>query len=368
MQRKRLPRNGTMSARDIAYSPKTRDATSAKAGAIVDRWRDPLKWDPMPFLLGSEFAAVRYFARRDLSGEDAGPIDAIWRLPEARRILRKQLPDGSWPRAGAVSHPAINYGLIETWRRFRYLIQEFGFTREHPAAERAAEFLFSCQTRDGDFRGFLADQYATYYTGAIMALLVQAGYGDDPRMDSGFEWLLSMRQEDGGWTVPILTYKLDRATQYRLTSDHAQPLEPDRSKPFSHNCTGMAIRAFAAHPVRRRSDAALAAASLLKSRFFRQDSYTSYRSADYWVRFDYPFWWNDLVAAMDSLSSMGLSARDAQMKSALDWFVDNQEPDGSWRLSYAGPRAGESATAKSRETKAWVTLAICRIFMRLFGT
>jgi hypothetical protein len=333
----------------------------------VESWRAALKTDPMPLLLGTVPEALRYFVRRDLTGDETGPIDRLWELPEARRILKKQSTDGSWPRAGAANHPAINYGLIEAWRQFRYLVQESGFTRDHPAAAKAAEFLFSCQAPEGDFRGFLADQYATYYTGAIMSLLIRAGYDDDPRIERAFGWLLSMRQDDGGWTVPILTHKLDRATQYRLTSEHARPLEPDRAKPFSHNCTGMVIRAFAEHPIHCRSAAALAAADLLKSRFFRPDSYASYRSADYWLRFDYPFWWNNLVAAMDSLSLIGLPRHDARMKVALDWFIENQEADGSWRLSYADPRAGERETAKARETKLWVTLAICRILKRLFG-
>ena len=72
-----------------------------------------------------------------------------------------------------------------------------------------------------------------------MALLIQAGYADDPRIEKGFQWLLAMRQDDQGWTIPILTHTLDRATQYRLTSEYAEPLEPDRARPFSHNWTGM---------------------------------------------------------------------------------------------------------------------------------
>jgi hypothetical protein len=69
----------------------------------------------------------------------------------------------------------------------------------------------------------------------ILKLLIQAGYHDDPRIQKGFQWLLSMRQSDQGCTVPILTHKFDRATQYSLTSEYAPPIGPDRSKPFSHN-------------------------------------------------------------------------------------------------------------------------------------
>jgi hypothetical protein len=332
----------------------------------MDNWQKPLKFDPLAPLLSSKNEALQYFVRHDLLGEQVGPVQCLWQLPEAQRILKKQLANGAWPRSGENKHPAINYQLIETWRYFRYLVEQFGFTRQNPQAASAAEFLFACQTQEGDIRGFLANQYATYYTGAIMALLIQAGYADDPRIEKGFQWLLRMRQNDQGWTIPLITHKLDRETQYRLTSEYAEPLEPDRSKPFSHNWTGMVLRAFAVHPMYCHSEAALVAAQLLKSRFFQADSYTSYQAASYWVRFEYPFWWNNLVAALDSLSLMGFSREDDQIKRALDWLIDRQEKDGLWKVSYANPEKDEKQTAKAREMKLWVSLAICRVFKRLY--
>jgi hypothetical protein len=212
----------------------------------------------------------------------------------------------------------------------------------------------------------LANQYATYYTGAIMALLIQAGYADDPRVDKGFQWLLAMRQDDLGWSIPIITHKFDRATQYRLTSEYAEPVEPDRSRPFSHNWTGMVLRAFAVHEKYRQSEAARVAAHLLKSRFFQPDCCTSYQAASYWVRFEYPFWWNNLVAALDSLSLIGLSKEDEHIKPALIWLIDHQEENGLWKVSYAKAQEKERETAKAREMKRWVSLAICRVFRRLY--
>lgn len=101
-------------------------------------------------------------------------------------------------------------------------------SEKHPQVEAAAEFLFSCQTPEGDLRGISANQYATYYTGAIMSTLIQAGYYDDPRIERGFQWLLAMRQDDGGWINLLLTHKLDRETTYRLTASM-----PTRSSPVA---------------------------------------------------------------------------------------------------------------------------------------
>ena len=327
-------------------------------------WHSHLRYDPLPPLLASEDEALVYFTRRDLLGEHVSAAQDLWELPGALKILKKQQPDGSWPRSGEQKHPAINYALIETWRWFRFLIEQYGFTREHPQARRAAEFLLSCQSEAGDLRGILADQYATYYTGAILALLSKAGYAADPRTEKGMQWLLGMRQSDGGWTIPMITHKLDRATQYRLSSQHAEPLEPDRLKPFSHNWTGMVLRAFAAHPVYRRHEAALHAAHLLKSRFFQPDVYSSYQDASYWLRFEYPFWWNNLVAVLDSLSLLGLLGDDPQIRQALDWLGEHQEESGLWKVSYARPGEKEKDTLKIRSMKRWVSLAICRVFRR----
>jgi hypothetical protein len=329
----------------------------------MENWRRRLTFDPISPLLSFGDEALQHFVRRDLLGEDVGPICRLWQLPGAQKILKKQQPDGSWDRpAKKKKHKDINYGLIETWKQFRFLVEEYGFNREDSSAERAAEFLFSCQTADGDIRGFLANQYATYYTGALMALLIKAGYEDDPRIEKGFQWLLSMRQNDMGWSVPIITHNFNRETMYRLTSQYAEPIEPDRSRAFSHNSTGMVLRAFAAHSRYRRSEAARTAANLLKLRFFQPDPYTSYRAASYWVRFQYPFWWNNLVTALDSVSLID-PRRDEQMEEALDWLIDHQEEDGLWKASYV--RGREVDSAKARHTRLWVSLAICRVLKRV---
>jgi len=333
----------------------------------METWLTKLMFDPLPALLASKDEALKFFVRRDLLGEQTGSVQRLWQLPAAQRILRKQLPDGSWPRSGGEKHPAINYHLIETWRNFRFLVEQYGFTREYPQACKAAEYLFSCQTPTGDIRGFLANQYATYYTGAIMALLIQAGYEADPRIQKGFQWLLAMRQDDQGWSVPIITHKFDRQTQYRLASEYAEPVELDRTRPFSHNATGMVLRAFAVHPQYRESDAAKVAARLLKSRFFQPDAYTSYHAASYWLRFEYPFWWNNLVAALDSVSLIGLPKDDEQIMQALNWLVDHQCENGLWKVTYARDEQ-ERDTVKAREMKYWVSLAICRVFRRFYSS
>lgn len=211
-------------------------------------------------------------------------------------------------------HPAVRHELVDTWRQVNHLVYHYGFNRSYLGLEKAIEFLFTCQTEAGDLRGILANQYATYHTGVILATIIDAGYKDDPRVEKCFQWLLSMRQDDGGWSIPMITHKFDRETQYKLSSEFLPPVEPDRTKPFSHNWTGMVLRAFAAHPNYRYSIEARHAADLLKSRYLEPDTYTSYQDPKYWIRFEYPFGWNNLVSALDYLVKIGISSHEPQIK------------------------------------------------------
>jgi len=327
-------------------------------------WRHKLS-NSIAALLGTNNEAIVYFTHRDLLGEPVDPINTVWTLAEPRRILQKQSSDGSWkgPAKKTPVYPKDHGRLVVTFKELRTLIEKYQFTLEFDPIEKAAEYLFTFQTPEGDIRGFIGNQYATYYTGYILALLIQAGYVDDPRVEKGMQWLLEMRQHDGGWTVPILTHHFDGKTMYRLTSSYAQPVEPDRSQPFSHNSTDMVLRAFAAHPVYRHSEEANVAGNLLKSRFFQPDVYSSYRAASYWTRF--VFWWPNLLTAMELLSLLGFTARDPDIHKGLRWFFQNRKEDGFWECSYDGKHSIQRSSAVTE--RIWISLRICRMLKQFLG-
>ncbi len=324
-----------------------------------------LKYDPLPRLLSSSDTALTHFVRQYLLDQNVDIPSSVWKLPFVLKLIGKQQSDGSW-----VCHPsrikaqASNYKLIETWKTLRLLIDQYGLLKDHQAIQKSAEYVFTCQSAEGDIRGFLANQYATYYTGALMGLLIKAGYANDARIEKGFDWLLSMRQNDGGWSVPIITHKLSMEEKDRLTRQVVDPVMPDRAKPFSHNANGMVLRAFAAHPTHRKSDAAKRASVLQKTRFFQKDYYTSYQSADYWIQFQYPFWWNNLIASLDSISLIDKSI-DAAIENAIQWLVDHQERDGLWEISYTNK--ANKMNSKTNAMRMWVTFAICRVLRKFYG-
>jgi hypothetical protein len=325
----------------------------------VREWISQLRFDPISSLIASKNEAIAYFARRDLIAAEVSGPEFLKNLPEVDKIKNKQTSDGSWKSSSKHSvYPPYHHALVETFKAFRLLVTRYEFNKNDEGVRRTAEFLFSCQTGDGDFRGFIGNQYATYYTGAILSLLIDAGYETDLRVSGGMFWLLSMRQADGGWTIPILTRKFDKRTFLRLTSQPAEPVEPDRSKPFSHNWTNMVLQAFAAHSIYRGSDEAMTAAGLLKTRFFKPDVYSSYKFASYWTRFR--FWWPNILTALRSLIRMGFTINDPDVKQAAGKLIELQCPDGLWKLEQdKEPKLSEL------EDRQWLTLEICRVLKRL---
>lgn len=322
-------------------------------------WRKLLRIDPVPILLAAPNDAVVYFTKRDLLEEKVEPISTIWNQPEPQKILRKQQTDGSWKKSGnnPAVYPPNHDSLVETFKNFRILVERYGFNKDHPSLTKAAEFLFTFQTKDGDIRGFIGNQYATYYTGYVLALLIKAGYATGPRIEKGFQWLLSMRQDDGGWTIPLLTHDYDKAGWLKLTSTLMPPLEPDRTQPFSHNWTDMILRAFTVHPRYRRLKEAKAAGALLKSSFFQRDNYPSLPAAKYWTRFIH--WWPNLLTALDSLAWLGFTQDDPDIKKGLDWFIANQQSDGLWKLDQ-----NKAVKPRDIEERLWLGLAVGRMLKR----
>jgi hypothetical protein len=324
------------------------------------KWINLLTTDPLPALFGGGDPALAYFVRRDLLEQGVGQVETLWSLPEAVRLAARQQADGSWHYPGKSDHPApnANYDLLETYRSLRLLVEMYGFQREHPALARAAEYVFSCQTNEGDIRGILGNQYMPYYHGAILELLIKAGYADDERVHKGLAWLLSMRQEDGGWIVPAQTVPAKQKTP-RFWRGPALP--PDRGRPSSHLATGMVLRAFAAHPDYHRRPEVIAASERLKERLFQADKYNDRKAPSYWLKFQFPFWWPSLVTALDNLSWLGFDRHDSDIAGGLDWFIANQSADGLWETGYG---KGKEAV----RMRHWVGLAICRVVKRFFDT
>ena len=127
----------------------------------------------------------------------------------------------------------------------------------------------------------------------------------------------------------------------------------------------MVIRAFAVHENFRKSEVAKIAAKLLKSQFLKKDNYRSYQAADNWVNFKFPFFWTDLVSALDSVTRILDQKDDKEIELAINWFINNQLESGLWKNSYS--RIHKSTqNSKTYEVQLWISLSICRILKRYY--
>ncbi len=323
-------------------------------------WKRYFKFSPVTPLIFSENQAINYFVKRDILDEEPNNMESLWILPKVISLFNKQQKDGSWKYSGArkdISSQMI-YNQIETYRIIRVLVEKYGLNNTNDEISKACEFLFSFQTEEGDFRGIYGNEYTPNYSAAIMEMLIKAGYEKDDRIDLGIKWLMSIRQNDGGWAIPFRTTK-HKINYVFNENDKNAPIKNDPLKPSSHLITGIVLRAFASHNHYKKSIEAKRAGNFLKSQFFKKDNYPDRGTTDYWEKLAYPFWWTDIVSSLDSLSKLQFNPKDSDIKKGLEYLIDNQRSDGTWKVYYGLP--------KDDNNDLWINLAICRIFKRFYS-
>ena len=324
----------------------------------MNEWKKNLNFDPITHLILTKNKALQYFIEKDLLEGNPEPVETLWELNDAQNIVKKQKEDGSWQYPGGKKNlrSQENYDLLETYRQLGFLTELFGFNRSHPSIQKAANYIFSFQTDEGDIRGFYGNQYSPNYTAATLELLIKIGYQNDHHIEDGLQWLLSIRQNNGGWAVPLRTHN----AKYKEVVNSKKVLQPKKTKPFSYMITGVVLRAFAAHPIYQKNSSVNSAGKLLLSKFFESDSYPDRRDKSYWTKFTFPFWFTDLLSALDSLYYIGFKKSHSQILKALDWFKYHQLEDGSWDLKLL-------KGAKIEDYKQWFNFLVSRTFKRYMG-
>ncbi len=300
-------------------------------------------------LLETGNKALTAFTRRNLLQEEVD-IEELWTLPQVNGILEKQQSNGSWvyPNKKATLRSPTNYNQYETYKTLAELVEFYGLSKKHEAIRKAAEYLFSFQTKEGEFRGIYGNQYSPNYSASITEFLIKAGY-DGSRIKKSLDWLLMMRQDDGGWAIPLRTRnrELDALKQ-------EETIEPDRTKPFSHLVTGIVLRPFAS-----KTDYGLKvrdAGMLLADRVFTRDKYADRSGIEYWTKFTFPYHWTDILSTIDTLTLLGI--RDhPKIKEIMRWFEEHRQEDGIYEVSVM-------AGAKYKNMKNWVALRYLTVLKR----
>jgi len=313
------------------------------------------------FLLARGNLPILYWLKKDILEV---PVDReyknLQKFAARIRILRSQKPNGGWSKKRYEGHPRWEktYYIVDTLQNGAWL-HNFGCTPKDKGIQKAIKFLFSTQSKEGDFRGAYLNEYAPTYHALILELLCMFGKDEDHRVQKGFRWFVRNKQEDGGWVIPYRTIDKDELRKrYNLEAQmKLNPVKPDKSRPFSHLVTGMVLRAFAASPTWRKSKDAKKAGELIMKRFFKPDAYEDRVLASFWEEITSPYWATDILSCLDSLSKIGFSPEEEEIHKALEWLQKRQSPQGYWK----------SGIKKSTlENHLWVTLAVLGVIKR-FG-
>ena len=175
----------------------------------MDNWIKILSINPLKRLLSSGDDMLTFYVKRDLLNETS--IKKT-RQKGIDQIIKRQQSDGSWIfKSNSVKkYPSINHNLVETFKSIRILVGKYEMNRSNEVISKSADYIFSCQTKGGDIRGILGNQYMSYYCGLLVEYLIRAGYENDKRIESAMNWLVATRQNDGGWVVPLQTVKINK--------------------------------------------------------------------------------------------------------------------------------------------------------------
>jgi len=300
-------------------------------------------------LMNTGNEALIVFTKRNLLREVVN-IEELWTLPGVKRMLKNQQSNGSWiyPNKNATLRSPTNYNQYQTHKTIAELVEFYGLNKRHEAIRKAADYLFSFQTEEGEFRGIYGSQYSPNYCASITEFLIKAGYSDT-RIEKSLSWLLAMRQDDGGWAIPLRT----RNRELQALNEK-ETIEPDRTKPFSHLVTGIVLRPFSLMPAYKGK--VKEAGMLLADRVFTRDKYSDRGGVEYWTKFTFPYHWTDILSTIDTLTLLGIN-NHPKINEITKWFDAHKQDNGIYEVSVM-------AGAKYKDVKCWITLQYLNVLNR----
>jgi len=210
----------------------------------------------IPLLLTDRSPCLRYLVLTELLHltEDEEEVRELSELrdsdPLVKDLFKLQKPDGSWDNLQMTSMALQRLGY-------------FGFDSTYPEVQKAAEFLFSKQQKDGSWpisgKKQLIDEEIGYQmmpvqTAIPLLGLVMCGYSTDNRSEKAFEWLMKQRLEDGAWPVGISAGNYGGIAGYRRLA---------HSRWGCRSNTTAVLSCLAYDPTRSKSDEAKRALDLI---------------------------------------------------------------------------------------------------------
>ena len=297
-------------------------------------WKTTLKADPTEWLLEQAEGMDRYYVLREIMGKSEGDAEVSnTRDALVAEIVGKQRADGSW------NGKAYDYENGTTHQMMK--LMELGVSARDAPVKKGAEYLLQCQAENGSFVqgglqcGIDANLVAT---NAVLLALARTGYGDDPRMAEGYQWLCSWQDEDGSWLSP-------RAKMSREQGEgHPHPY-------CGLHATCNALLGLSATDRTRESQAAKRGAEFLLSSYgTKYDRSTEPPYGPTGKPFEGA--WHDVNCAppestdgsereteitttghvLSTLSMLGYGLRNEKVRAGVERLIGSQSEDGVWHF------------------------------------
>jgi hypothetical protein len=314
----------------------------------MDNWTSLLKADPTAWLLESDNPSVRYFTLTDLLERPQSDAEvrqakaAIMTSEPVQKILDAQYPDGYWIKPGIGYSPKYR---ATVWQVI--FLADLGATRL-AQIEKACEHIFEhAQRPDGAFIANKGKSGAVIcLNGNLLRSLLWFGYGNDPRVQRGLDWLAARVNGDEGFCC----YYNGRL-------------------PCAWGAV-KALSAFAALPEGERPPAVQKAIGrgvefLLSYDLFKADYPSDYGGVSpRWFQFGFPSTYvSNILEALLVLTKLG-HGRNPLLAGAIEFMLSKQDEEGRWPLEYSPVKTWARFGQKGQPSR-WVTLNALRVLKAL---
>lgn len=294
----------------------------------------------VPLLLADPSACLRWLVLRYLMARpstDEEVVELAAQRPVDRLVSglsSLQVADGSWP-----PHPEVGFGgAIQRTAQALMRLGFLGFDGDFPAVARGAQYLFSTQEYDGSWPLSPGDESREKYrkydhiplqTALPLRGLAACGYATHPNAERAYEWLLSMRLDDGAWPTGYVAGSRGYVAGYRRLA---------HSRWGCRSNTTAALVCLAAHPQRRHAPEAQQGLDLLLGRE------TSER---HWIGFDtarllgfepvkgfFTYYGSfDLALVLKLCTAIGATTEDQRVARLVSTIEEIQGTYGLWQYT-----------------------------------
>jgi hypothetical protein len=330
-------------------------------------WKDPLKGDPLPWLLDPEEPGARYLALRDLLDTPATSPELMAARRAAHQggpiaaILTAMEPGGYWVEHGPGYNPKYRSTV---WAII--LLAELGASlmEDERIGQACSYILDHALTATGQFSADGAPSgTADCLQGNLCWALLELGC-QDSRLEQAFDWMA--RSVTGEGIAPAK----ERQAPVRYYAGKCGPdfaCGANNKLPCAWGGTKVML-ALGKWPREQRTPVIDGAIQRGLRFFFSVDpadanypSGWSDKPSSNWWKLGFPvFYVTDLLQITEALAALGYGA-DPRLERAINLIVEKQDSLGRWPLGYDYTGKTWVDFGAKKQPNKWVTLRALRV-------